>query len=62
MKQRRSWNMKWADIYPHVSLLKPVTKQKMELRLYALADHDFIKLTMSDDDEEIIDIEIPIRK
>ena len=60
MKSRGSWKLKFDEILPLVTLHQPVTKKEFEMRLYLLADYEFVELTMSEDDEDITEVEIPI--
>lgn len=54
--------MKFDDLWPQLSLLKPARKRVLEMRLWHLAEYDYLKLTYKDVNEGTIDeVEIPIK-
>lgn len=62
MKARGSWKMKFDDLCPQISLLKTNRKRAVEMRLWHLAEYDYVKLTYKDVNEGFIDeVEIPIK-
>lgn len=61
MRERNCWKLKLADIIDELELLKNNEPKFIELRLLLIAELNLIKLTLSEDEEHIIDIEIPIK-
>jgi hypothetical protein len=64
MAAKNSWKLPFEELLPKISLLKPEdsTRSKIEGRLILLSQFRFVKLTMTEDEEHIVDVEIPVTK
>jgi hypothetical protein len=61
MAQANIWKMSFDELYPKISLLNPAAKRSiLEMRVMLLSDFKIIKLNLSEDEERIIDVEIPL--
>lgn len=63
MAERNTWKMSFEEIYPLISLLNVDAKKNLlEMRIHLLNDFKFLMLTLDGDEEQIVDIEIPINQ
>ncbi|CRK94624.1 CLUMA_CG008124, isoform A [Clunio marinus] len=60
MKERECWKLKFNDLLPLVSLVNETTEHIIKMRLWFLEDEKYVKLTWSEDEKDIIEVEIPI--
>lgn len=61
MAERNTWKMPFTEIRPLVSLLNADAKTRIiRMRFMLLAEFKFLKLTLSDDENHIVDVEIPV--
>lgn len=60
MRERNIWKLKLADIIDQLELLKNNQPQFIEMRLMLIAEIGLFKLTLTEDEEHIVDIEIPV--
>lgn len=63
MAEHNVWKMSFEEIFPRISLLNVDAKRNLlEMRIHLLADFKFVILSLDGDEDQIIDIEIPINR
>lgn len=63
MKMHNKWKMSFAELRPMISLLNAEAKTIIiEMRLILLAEFKLVKLTMDDDEDHVIDVEILVHE
>lgn len=62
MKERGTWKMKFDDVISRVGMLNEKRSHIVESRYLMLAKYGFFKLKLDDDENHIVEVEIPIKE
>jgi hypothetical protein len=61
MAERNTWKMSFEELHPMVSFLNPdLPTIRVQLRFELLAEFNLLKLTMTPDEDHIVDVEMPV--
>ena len=63
MRSQNNWKINFDELLTKISLLDPKAKRiSYENRFFLLSDYKFVKLTLTEDEEHIVEVEIPINQ